>query len=815
MNKNLLIKTLFIFFVITQISIADDFDITAKEILIDKNNQTITAEGDLVVFDENKNNITGDKGVYYKKDKLLEAIGSVLLIDTENNQIETDKIIYTLKDKKIETFENSKLKTRDNIEVTSNSLNYLVNDKVIYSNELSNLIDTMGHEITMNSFLYSINKKIFSSKGYIKVVDTLKNEFFFDEVHIDTLGKKLVGSNIRIKFNKENFEQATSENDPRLVANTGIITKAKSIFNKGVFTLCKQRGEKCPPWSFQAKKIIHDKLKKTIYYRGAVLKVYDFPVFYFPRFFHPDPTVKRQSGFLNPSFTDSSATGFGFNIPYFWAVSLDKDMTITPKFYANENSLMLVEYRQATKNSSLILDTSFTEGYKDPGGTKSSGSRNHFFTKFVSDLNFDGFDKSKFDLKLERVSNDTYFKVHKIDTGKKTGLVSLGENSLLNEMNLNLEKKDAFFNLKAQVFENTKINDNSRYEYILPNFKFGNKIMSSEKLGEFDWETNIYYKQYDGGTKESLFINDFEYNSASKISSDGIVTELNALVKNTNYDAEDSKKFKNEDVNHEVNGAIGLISSYPLQKLGKKYFETFIPKTMLKISPGHMRNLTSDELRLNNQNIFSLNKVGSNDVLEAGTSVTYGFDYKKEINEAKNNTLNSVDFSLGQILNLASNNENMPNSSSLNKDISDIVGSLNLNFADLGDIKYDFLYSKDIGDTYYNLITSNLNLGRFRFNLDYLEENEHIGNENYINQGIEIEFDRFNSLSFDTRKNFKTDSTEFYNLTYEYLNDCLRAAVEFKREFYNDKDIGQEDTLRFTLSIIPYTKVDSPSFTDF
>ena len=100
-------------------------------------------------------------------------------------------------------------------------------------------------------------------------------------------------------------------------------------------------------------------------------------------------------------------------------------------------------------------------------------------------------------------------------------------------------------------------------------------------------------------------------------------------------------------------------------------------------------------------------------------------------------------------------------------------------------------------------------------NLDYLEENEHIGNENYINQGVEIEFDKFNSLSFDTRKNFKTDSTEFYNLTYEYLNDCLRAAVEFKREFYSDKDIGQEDTLRFTLSIIPYTKVDSPSFTDF
>ena len=30
------------------------------------------------------------------------------------------------------------------------------------------------------------------------------------------------------------------------------------------------------------------------------LKIYDVPILYFPRFFHPDPTVKRQSGFLMP-----------------------------------------------------------------------------------------------------------------------------------------------------------------------------------------------------------------------------------------------------------------------------------------------------------------------------------------------------------------------------------------------------------------------------------------------------------------------------------------------------------------------------------
>ena len=44
------------------------------------------------------------------------------------------------------------------------------------------------------------------------------------------------------------------------------------------------------------KKMTHDNLKKTIYYKSAIVKVYDIPIFYFPALSHPDPTVKRRSG---------------------------------------------------------------------------------------------------------------------------------------------------------------------------------------------------------------------------------------------------------------------------------------------------------------------------------------------------------------------------------------------------------------------------------------------------------------------------------------------------------------------------------------
>ena len=91
-----------------------------------------------------------------------------------------------------------------------------------------------------------------------------------------------------------------------------------------------------------------------MYYDNAVLKIYDFPIFYFPKFFHPGPTVKRQSGFLFPTLQDNNTVGFSASTPYFWAISENRDMTITPKIYTKENLLVLHEYRHAFKDSFLL-----------------------------------------------------------------------------------------------------------------------------------------------------------------------------------------------------------------------------------------------------------------------------------------------------------------------------------------------------------------------------------------------------------------------------------------------------------------------------
>ena len=64
------------------------------------------------------------------------------------------------------------------------------------------------------------------------------------------------------------------------------------------------------------------------------------PVFYFPKFFHPDPTVERQSGFLTPKLNNSNVLGSSINLPYFHVISNNKDLTINPILFSKNIKLI-------------------------------------------------------------------------------------------------------------------------------------------------------------------------------------------------------------------------------------------------------------------------------------------------------------------------------------------------------------------------------------------------------------------------------------------------------------------------------------------
>ena len=86
-----------------------------------------------------------------------------------------------------------------------------------------------------------------------------------------------------------------------------------------------------------------------------------------------------------------------------------------------------------------------------------------------------------------------------------------------------------------------------------------------------------------------------------------------------------------------------------------------------------------------------------------------------------------------------------------------------------------------------------------------------MGSESYLSNSIGYSFDKNNKLKFETRKNKKTNLTEFYNLIYEYKNDCLVAAVEYNKDYYSDNELKPTEELFFSISIVPLATLNTPS----
>ena len=152
----------------------------------------------------------------------------------------------------------------------------------------------------------------------------------------------------------------------------------------------------------------------------------------------------------------------------------------------------------------------------------------------------------------------------------------------------------------------------------------------------------------------------------------------------------------------------------------------------------------------------------------------------------------------------------MPIKSSLHQKMSDVVGTMNYNFSEIGSIDYKFSLDNNFNDLNYNQISTNLNFGRIGFNIDYLEERNHVGREHYMNTGINLDINSNNQLSLSTTKNYRTNSTELYDISYQYKNDCLRAGLVFRREFYQESDIEPKDKLMFVITFVPFSGARAP-----
>ena len=467
--------------------------------------------------------------------------------------------------------------------------------------------------------------------------------------------------------------------------------------------------------------------------------------------------------------------------------------------------LLLNEYRQAFRNAFLTLDTSYTQGYKNTSASKTDGSRNHIFAELNFDFSQEDSYESKLSFKTQRTSNDTYFKVHDINTA----LVKAENTNLENKISYNFSKDDMYLDISATVYENLTTKAKSdKYEYILPNILYG-KTFFTEKFGSFDFKSNVVYKNYETNKFTTFLTNDIIWSPGENITKKGFVNTLEGMIKNTNYEAKNATDYKTDKTVNELSGVLSFKSSLPMQKKGINFSNTFTPNFVVRFAPSHMRNLSKDDVTLKYANLYSTNKTS---VIEDGLSTTLGFEFKTNEKSEDGSDKEKLSIAMGQVFS-AEKNKDIPSKSSLDQIMSDVVGEINYNFSEMGNINYKFALDHNFNTLNYNEVSTNLNFGKVAFNLDYLEERNHIGSENYVNYGVSLNVNDNNKLSFATKKNFKTNSTELYNVSYQYAIDCLTAGLTYRREFYEDSDtdIQPRDSLMFMITFVPFGGVKTPT----
>ena len=748
-----------------------------RRIIAKKNVKIYTAKGLIINAEE----------MDYDKDKqIVKAKGNIFIESiTDDIELFSDELVYYKNLEELIFSKNVKIKYLDTFLLSNERLNYNIIQEKILSDDLTNITDELGNRIITKKIIFLLKDRLLKTSR-TQIFDIQKNEYNFNNVIIDFASDEMIGDDVKINFFKGAF--GNQNNDPRLRGNYVYGDKDKTIIKKGVFTTCKKRNNKCPPWQFKASEVMHDKNKKTIYYKSAWLEIYDKPVMYFPRFFHPDPTVKRQSGFLMPTIKNSSTHGSSLSLPYFHVISNNKDLTFTPQIFGQDEGIFQNEYRQENKNSSHISDFSIK--------TKNGDSKSHFFSNTISNLNLVNFDKAEMEINVETTSNNTYLKSHDI----KNEITS--NKSLLNSFfSLKASNDDLFLETKLEAFEDlTKENSSDRYQFMLPSFELSKSFNNNLNLN-----TNGHYKNYNTNVFEKVLSNDLKYSSVPKINSKGLVNKFNLLFKNVTTESDKSSKYENRLRSHNY-GSFLYDLSFPMKNGGLNYDNYLTGKAAFMYSPNKNRNNQTLDRKINAQNVFSQNRLGLSDSVEGGQSITLGGEYKIT-NKANDNILSA---------NLASvfrdkNERSLPNKSTINNKSSDLVGSLLFKPNQNLNIDYNFSLDNDLSSTNYNLIKTDFTVNKFVTTFEYLQEDDEVGNESYFANEMKFSFDNQSSLKYKTRRNRKKDLTEYYNIIYEYKNDCLTAAIQYNKEYYSDKDLKPTEEIFFSISIIPFTQINSPS----
>jgi len=639
----------------------------------------------------------------------------------------------------------------NDIEITADKIEVLNDGNKIKATG-NILIQTEDYLSSTDNLIYDKSKEMVKTSGNIIIKDKLENYYYFDKFISDKDFSKASGTNTKIRLN----------DGSRIVGKSFIRTDSNiNQINNAIYTPCLQKNyitENCPGWKLSAKKVVHDVEKQNIYYEGATLSILNVPVLYSPFFSHPDPSVKKRSGLLMPSISSDNNLGTTFSIPYFFNLSSNYDVTLTPSIQSKADNYYSISYRHLTKNHRFNIDSSISDNESN------TGTKNHVFVNGEVKNPF-----GKFDYKIQTSNNDTYLRKNYID--QKTILTS--------GLNFTKEMDNSYLDFSSYIYKHLNNTSNQKWEYVYPNISYDIYNYKDPIYG-LNWKIDNSLLNYKTINK------DYEQQLSSEILSDGVHISKKTGLKFVNTIQNRLIYFNNSINNYSQLRVFPQLSSkisYPLSKSKNNRTEILEPIVMPILAPHN--NYTNDQ-NISNSNIFSLNRETSLSQWESGPRINYGINWLVSNSDLVINT------SLGQSIKAKKDNST---------EISNYFIGNTLDFGNIGYIKTDVtidrqdLYLKD------NNINSSLNFGEIKFGLDYdYETLNKIKTSEQISIGAKINFYKDTDLIMSARKNLMNDKSIGNTIGLNYENDCLAISLNYFTDFTAIDDI--KNSRGFSINIV-------------
>jgi len=685
--------------------------------------------------------------------------------------------------------------TGENVVMSADSLTY--DEALGVVTAAGNVEISQGQRLLFaDAVSYNEFHDVMTASGNVTMMEPSGEVLFADYLELSDEMRDGIIHNIRILLTAET----------RIAANSAKRSNGKRTeMNKAVFSpckLCAAQPEKPPLWQIKAVRIVHDQELRDVAYYNAWLEMFGIPVIYTPYFEHPDPTVRRRSGFLAPTYGSSSTLGVQLTTPYYWNIAPHRDATLKPKFTSNEGILWGGEYRERTQTGVYSLDGSVTyadERDDDGNETGTEGIRGHLFSngRFQLDPVWN------YGYQFQRASDDTYLSFYRINS----------QDSLTTQPYFEGINDYSYASGKAYFFQGLDAEDDQDKIPFVPMLLDFNRVGTIDALGGFATlgANFMVLHRFEGADSRRLSLEGGWH--LPHISSSGSVYRLSATLRGDAYHINNVDPAGTLRTSR-ARGLTGRLRPelmgewrFPLMRQTGGIRQLVEPIVQGIISPyggnpGEIPNEDSQDFEFDDTKLFTNNRFTGFDRVESGPRVNYGLRFGF-FGSGGGRTQGMI----GQSARLRED-DTFNRGSGLEESFSDFVGRIRVSPAEIFDLAYRFRLARQNFAARRNEIELTAGPKAVRINIGYALLDEQIpesdttafANREEVVATTEVHLTSFWHINFGTRRDLTGSGGAInWNTGVTYEDECFLFATRINKNFTRDRDIKPETSLLFTV----------------